>query len=121
MLRIASVLLLLACAGCDGCENYGPETIPKDPGTVVARVTDQSGAPISGVWVYVHDIPNSVGGTFSRGRATDASGVAAIIGIPAGRLRVEVKPPNGYAAPEILTVDVVKGQSSSVVFALAKA
>lgn len=120
MRRIASVLLLVACAGCDGCERYGPETIPKDPGTVVASVADQSGAPIRDVWVYVHDIPNSVGGTFSRGRATDAAGVAAIIGIPAGRRRVEVRAPNGYTAPEILTVDVVKGASSSVAFALAK-
>ena len=120
MLRVASALMLLACAGCDGCERYGPDTIPKDPGTVVAHVADQSGATMRNVWVYVHDIPNSVGSTFGRGRATNAAGVAEIIGIPAGRHRVEVKPPNGYAVLEIVTVDVVKGQSVKVAFVLAK-
>ena len=120
MLRVASVLLLLACAGCDGCERYGPDTIPKDPGTVVARVADDSGAPMGDVWVYVHDIPNSVGSTFSRGRATNAAGVAEIIGIPSGHHRVDVKPPNGYAVREIVTVDVVKGQSVNIAFVLAK-
>jgi hypothetical protein len=120
MLRIASVLMLLVCAGCDGCGNYGPDTIPKDPGTVVAQVADQSGAPMREVWVYVHDIPNSVGSTYSVGRATTSAGVAAIMGIPAGRHRVEVKPPNGYAVPDIVTVDVVKAQSVTVAFVLAK-
>jgi hypothetical protein len=72
------------------------------------------------VWVYVHDIPNSVGSTFSRGRATNAGGVAEILAVPAGRRRVEVKPPDGFAAPEIVTVDVVKGQSLNVPFVLAK-
>jgi len=118
MLRVVCVLMLLACAGCDGCGTYGPDTIPKDPGTVVVRITDQSGAPIGSVWVYVHDIPNSVGSTFSRGRATNAAGVAEITSIPAGRRRVEVKPPNGYAVQEIVTVDVVKGESITVPFVL---
>jgi hypothetical protein len=120
MLRVASVLMLLACAGCDGCGRYGPDTIPTDPGTVVARVADQSGAPMRDVWVYVHDIPNSVGSTYSRGRATNAAGVAEIVGIPAGRRRVEVKTPSGFAVLEIVTVDVVKGQSIDVQFVLAK-
>ena len=101
-------------------KRYGPDTVPRDPGTVVARVADQSGGPMGDVWVYVHDIPNSVGSTFSRGRATNAAGVAEIIGIPSGRRRVEIKPPNGYAALEIVTIDVVKGQSVDVAFVLAR-
>jgi hypothetical protein len=123
-MRILSALTVVAavvvCAGCDGCERYSPDTVPKDPGTVVAMVMDQSGAGLRDVWVYVHDIPNSVGSTFSRGRATDAAGVAEIIGIPAGRRRVEVKAPEGYAALEIVSVDIVKGQSVSVPFRLTK-
>lgn len=115
---LTAVVALVACAGCDGCGNYGPETIPKDPGTVVVTVVDQSGAGMRDVWVYVHDIPNSVGSTFSRGRATNAAGIAEIIGVPAGRRRVEVKPPLGYRALEIAAVDVVKGQTVSVAFRL---
>ena len=113
-------MALLVCAGCDGCGNYGPETIPKDPGTVLAVVVDQSGAALRDVWVYVHDIPNSVGGTFSRGRATNAAGAAELVGIPAGARRVEVKPPFGYAAVEIVTVDVIKSRSVTVPFRLTK-
>jgi hypothetical protein len=117
---VMGVVALVVCAGCDGCGRYGPDTVPKDPGTVVAIVVDQSGAGLRDVWVYVHDIPNSVGSTFSRGRATDAAGAAEIIAIPAGRRRVEVKAPAGYAAPDIVAVDVVKGQSVSVAFRLTK-
>ena len=117
---VMAVVALVVCAGCDGCGRYGPETIPMDPGTVVAAVLDQSGAGLPDVWVYVHDIPNSVGSTFSRGRATNAAGIAMLIGIPAGPRRVEVKPPAGYAAVEIVTVDVIKGQSVSVPFRLTK-
>jgi hypothetical protein len=115
---LTAAAALVVCAGCDGCGNYGPETIPKDPGTVVVTVVDQSGAGMRDVWVYVHDIPNSVGSTFSRGRATNAAGLAEILAIPAGRRRVEVKPPLGYTAPEIAAVDVVKGQAVSVAFRL---
>src|SRR5687767_7235567 len=117
---LTAVVALVVCAGCDGCGNYGPDTIPKDPGTVVAIVVDQSGAGLRDVWVYVHDIPNSIGSTFSRGRATNAAGAAELVGIPAGPRRVEVKPPVGYAAVEIVTVDVIKGQSVSVPFRLTK-
>ena len=117
---LTAVVALVVCAGCDGCANYGPGSIPKDPGTVVGIVVDQSGVALRDVWVYVHDIPNSTGGTFSRGRATDAAGAAEFIGIPAGPRRVEVKPPGGYAAVEIATVDVIKGQSVSVPFRLTK-
>ena len=123
MRNIAAVMAavaLVVCAGCDGCGNYGPGSIPKDPGTVVATVVDESGAALRDVWVYVHDIPNSVGSTFSRGRATDAAGNATLIGIPAGPRRVEVKPPGGYTAVEIVSVDVIKGQSVSVPFRLTK-
>src|SRR5262245_37375333 len=51
-------ILALAMIGSIACDMAGPETVPQDPGTVIGRVTDQSGAPLSNVWVYVHDIPN---------------------------------------------------------------
>jgi len=117
---LTAVAALVVCAGCDGCEHYAPDTVPKDPGTVVGIVMDQSGAGLRDVWVYVHDIPNSAGSTFSRGRATDAAGLAEIIAVPAGRRRVEVKAPGGYTAVEMVTVDVVKGQAVSVPFRLTK-
>ena len=118
LVALTAVVALVVCAGCDGCGNYGPETIPKDPGTVAVTVVDQSGAGMRDVWVYVHDIPNSVGSTFSRGRATNAAGIAEILAIPAGQRRVEVKPPLGYAALEMVAVDVIKGQTVSVAFRL---
>ena len=117
---LTAVVALVVCVGCDGCGNFGPGTIPKDPGTVVAVVVDQSGAALRDVMVYVHDIPNSIGSTYSVGRATNAAGAAELHGVPAGLRRVEVKPPAGYAPVEIVPVDVIKGQSVSVPFRLTK-
>ena len=99
-------ILALALMACVACDLAGPETVPVDPGTVVAQVSDRSGAPLRDVWVYVHDIPNSLGSTFSVGVPTDARGTARIDAIPAGRRRVEVKPPAGYAAPGAASFDV---------------
>ena len=83
-------------------------------------MTDESGAAMPDVWVYVHDIPNHVGSTFSVGVPTNGSGVAKINAIPAGQRRVDVKPPAVYATPEAVAVDVVKSSSVTVRFRLTK-
>jgi hypothetical protein len=119
-MTVVTVIVALALIVCVACELAGPETVPKNPGTVIARVADDSGAPLARVWVYVHDIPNAVGSTFSVGVPTNASGTSRIEAIPAGRRRVEVKPPPGYAAPEAVAVDVVKGVAVTVAFALTR-
>jgi hypothetical protein len=121
-LVLAAVTVALgASAGCDGRGNAGPDTIPVDPGTVVVLVIDDARTPMGKVWVYVHDIPNHVGTTYSRGRATNASGVADIIGVPAGPRRVEVRPPAGYGVAEpIVPVTVVKDAHVQVTFVLAQ-
>ena len=121
-MRMATVawILALALMVCVACDLAGPETVPKDPGTVVARVTDESGAPLAGVWVYVHDIPNSVRTTFTIGVATNASGTATIDVIPAGHRRVEVKPPQGYLVPDMVPVDVAGRQTVTVTFTLKR-
>jgi hypothetical protein len=111
-------IALVVCVACDLTEPYPP---PKDPGTVTASVTDASGTPVRGVWVYVHDVPNHVGTTYSVGAPTDASGKISIQGITAGTRRVEVKPPAGYGTAEpIKTVEVVKGKSVDVAFVLTR-
>ena len=119
---IVTWILALALMACVACDLAGPETVPVDPGTVVAHVSDRSGAPLRDVWVYVHGIPNGAGTTFSVGVPTNASGTARIDAIPAGRRRVEVKPPPGYAAPDAASfeVDVVKGQIVAITLTLEK-
>ena len=44
----------------------------------------------------MHDIPNSVGTTYSIGQRTNRNGAAEISYIPAGPRRVEVKLPAGF-------------------------
>ena len=73
--------IAIACAGCAGPLN--PEagfSVPKDPGTVVGRVSDQDAAPVRDAKVQVHDIPSDVGSFYSVGQWTDASGVTTIHG-----------------------------------------
>ena len=119
MTLVAAILAiaLIISVACD-LELAGPDTVPKDPGTVMASVTDDTGAPLARVWVYVHDLPNAVGSTFSVGVPTNAYGTSRIEAIPAGRRRVEVKPPPGYAAPAVTTIDVVKSEAVTVAFVL---
>lgn len=105
---------------CVACDVAGPETIPKDPGTVVAHLTDQAGTAMKDVWVYVHDIPNSVGSTFSVGVPTNATGTARFDAIPAGERRVDVQAPPGYTAPPAISVTVVKGKSVNVAVVLTR-
>lgn len=121
-MAVVAWMLALALIGCVACDLAGPELAPppKDPGSVVAHVTDGSGAAMGDVWVYVHDIPNSVGSTFTIGVPTNTSGLARIDAIPAGRRRVEVKPPAGYTVPDMIPIDVVKGDSVTVSFVLSR-
>ena len=119
-MAVVAVIVALALIVCVACDLAGPETVPKDPGTVLATVTDDSGAPLARVWVYVHDIPNPVGSTYSVGVPTNAFGTSRIDVIPAGPRRVEVKPPPGYAAPKAVTVEVVKDVAVSVAFTLTR-
>ena len=119
-MTLVTMLVAMALIVCVACELAGPETVPKDPGTVIATVTDESGAPLARVWVYVHDIPNAVGSTYTVGVPTNAFGTSRIDVIPAGPRRIDVKPPPGYAAPKAVTVEVVKGVAVSVAFALTR-
>jgi hypothetical protein len=123
-IRLIVLAITLAAAGCSS--PLGPErgyAVPKDPGTVVARVTDQDGAPLRDVKVQVHDIPNAVGTVYSVGQWTNANGVTSIQSIPAGRRRVEVTPPAGFEGGQagvVKEVDVVKDASVTVAFDLVR-
>jgi hypothetical protein len=122
--RLIAAAIALAAAGCANPLN--PEAgsaVPKDPGTVIARVSDQDGAPLRNVKVQVHDIPNAVGTVYSVGQWTDANGVTSIRSIPAGHRRVEVTPPAGFEAGQagaVKEVDVVKDASITVTFILVR-
>ena len=111
---VVTWIVAIALMVCVGCDLAGPESLPIDPGTVVVRVSDEARAPLRDVWVYVVDVPNRVGSTYTVGSRTDAAGVATLPGIPAGERHVDVKPPAGFAAPERLTVGVVKGVTVSL-------
>ena len=123
-IRLIVLAITLTAAGCASPLN--PErgyAVPKDPGTVVARVSDQDGAPLRDVKVQVHDIPNAVGTVYSVGQWTDANGVTTIHSIPAGHRRVEVTPPAGFeGGPDGLVkeVDVVKDTSITALFSLVR-
>ena len=120
-MAVLTCVLMLALIVCVACDLAGPETVPKDPGDVFAVVTDQSGSPLRDAWVYVRDIPNSVGSTYSVGSPTNADGTIRIRAIPAGTRRVEVKPLAGYSGAELIkTVQVVKGASVTVAFVLTR-
>jgi hypothetical protein len=122
--RWVAFAVVLASAGCSSL--LGSEAglaAPKDPGTIVVSVRDSGGNPIANVEVQVHDIPNSVGSTFSIGRWTDGNGVAELTYIPAGKRRVEVKPSPGFRAAAdslIQAIDVVKSSSVGVAFVLER-
>src|SRR5262245_51084500 len=117
----AAILMALQATAC-----YNPEAglpVPKDPGTVVATVRDAEGSPVSGVTIHVHNIPNSVGSTYSVGQSTDRNGVTKIEAIPAGPRVVEVTLPAGFTAVSPAArqdVVVVKDQVVAVAFVLRR-
>ena len=122
--RLIVAALALVATGCANPLN--PESgyaVPKDPGSVVARVSDQDGAPLVGVKVQVHDLPNAVGTFYSVGQWTGPTGSTTIHSIPAGPRRVEVTLPPGYDAGAdglVKPVDVVKDASITVSFSLVR-
>jgi hypothetical protein len=118
---LAVVLVSVGCSSLLGSE--AGLSVPRDPGTIVVSVRDSGGNPIANVEVQVHDIPNSVGTTFSIGQWTDGNGVAELTYIPAGTRRVEVKPPPGFRAAAdslIQSIDVIKDRSVTVGFVLSR-
>ena len=106
-----------------GCVNLiGPsDDSRKDPGTLIVRVRDQSGAAVQNAWVYV-ELPNNVGSFFKEGTPTRADGTATFYYVPAGRRPVEIKVPAGYEPDGEVKhdVDVVKGQSVTTQFTLRR-
>jgi Carboxypeptidase regulatory-like domain len=120
-LALGVALLSLGCSSLLGSEAGLPA--PKDPGTVVASVRDTTGAPVADANVQVHDIPNTVGSTYSVGQRTNRNGSVTFTYIPAGHRRVEVTAPPGFRAAAtdlIKPVDVVKDESVAVSFVLAR-
>ncbi len=118
---LSVALLSAGCSSLLGSEAGLP--VPKDPGTIVVTVRDSAGSPIADVEVQVHDIPNSVGSTYSIGQRTNRGGVVEITYVPAGPRRVEVKPPPGFraAAGSLITpIDVIKDASVSVTVVLER-
>ena len=117
----AVALLSAGCSSLLGSEAGLP--VPKDPGTIVVTVRDSAGSPIADAEVQVHDIPNSVGSTYSISQRTNRGGVVEMTYIPAGPRRVEVKPPPGFrAAADVLiqSIDVIKDASVSVTVVLER-
>ena len=119
-MTIVAWILVLALMGTVACELTSPSGVPRELGSVISQVIDDSGAPLANVWVYVHDIPNNSGSSYTVGVPTNASGTATFDPIPAGRHRVDVKPPPGYPAPVTVTVNVVQEQSVTIGFVLTK-
>jgi hypothetical protein len=71
--RAVVVLLIFVPVGCMNLLGPDRGAVPKDPGTLVVRVRDQSGGPVSGASVSV-EMPNSVGGVFTESSQTDSRG-----------------------------------------------
>lgn len=118
-MAVLTWVVVFALIICVGCGMTAPEEIVAESGSVVAFVTDATRAPMAGVWVYVHDIPNRVGSTYSVGSPTNATGNVTLAAVGAGQRRVEVRPPSGYSGTDLTkTVDVVKGTPVSVSFTL---
>jgi hypothetical protein len=114
-------MLSAGCSSLLGSEAGLP--VPTDPGTIVVNVREAGGNPVEDVEAQVHDIPNSVGTTYSVGQRTNRNGIAVISDIPAGPRRVEVKLPAGFgpfADSLIKPIDVIKGASVSVTFVLQR-
>ena len=122
--RWITFVVVLSSVGCTsplGSEAGLP--VPKDPGTIVVSVRDSGGNPIANVEIQVHDIPNTVGSTFSISQRTDSRGIAELTYVPAGTRRVEVKPSAGFRAAAdslIQSIDVIKHGSVSVAFVLER-
>lgn len=108
-----------------GCQLLNPEAgmeVPRDPGTVSARVADQAGVPIAGVRVAVHTETNG-GSPYSVASYTKTDGTVLIRGIRSGLRRVEITLPAGFTAGTgglFKEVDVVKDRTVHVEFVLVR-
>jgi hypothetical protein len=122
MNRSILALLVLATVGCSNLLGPDGTYLPTNPGTLVVRVRDESGVPVPGARVSV-EMPNAVGSLFTESSQTDSEGTHSFYYVPAGIRRVEVAPPSGFAASAtslIQDVEVVKGQSTTVDFAVVR-
>ena len=115
------VIGTVACAGNPFTEAGLPA--PKDPGTVVVRVSDQADVAVANVEVTVNDIPNAVGSFYSKSGRTGAGGTVTIDSIDAGTRRVSMTVPTGFRAdPEgsERVVTVIKDRSVLVTFRITR-
>jgi hypothetical protein len=115
-------LLALVTASGSGCANpLNPEAglaAPRDPGTILVLVREESGGAVQSVQVFV-EIPNAVGVLFKIGQTTGADGRVEFKGVPAGRRRVELFPPVALTATNLIRdVDVVEGRTIKVEYVL---
>jgi hypothetical protein len=120
--RCVVTLLVLAAAGCANLLGPDGSYVPKDPGTLVVRVRDQSGSPVSGARVSV-EMPNAVGSVFMESSQTDSRGTHTFYYVPAGSRLVEVAPPSGFTIGEaqlVQHVNVVKGEATTADFVLVR-
>ena len=123
--HFVAVLLALSAATSMSCSNpLSPGSVPKDPGTVIVRVSDQLGAPVANVAVVISEIPNSVGSFYSVGQSTGADGVTNFgSSIPAGSRRVSITIPAGFVAGSdglVRQIEVVKSASVTVEFRITR-
>lgn len=117
-LRRARSLVAAALTLCAaGCENG--LAVPIDPGTVLARVRDQTGAPVANVPISVETVDRTSWQTIS----TRSDGTVTFLAVAAGTHRTWATLPSGYTAiADSLTkaVSVSKGQTTDVTFTLTK-
>ncbi|MGZ8471379.1 MAG: carboxypeptidase-like regulatory domain-containing protein [Gemmatirosa sp.] len=112
----AALVLLVAACGEAGLP------LPRDPGTVQVRVRDEQAAPVPGANVRIQ-MPNNSGGLFEVGSTTRADGTWTVSAVPAGRRRVTVTPPTGYAQgaePLVRVVEVIADRTVQVDFVLRR-
>ncbi|HTK78771.1 MAG TPA: carboxypeptidase-like regulatory domain-containing protein [Gemmataceae bacterium] len=105
LLWLPAMVGVIALASCNSAEG-GPDTLPKNPGTVVVVVRDTAGSPVPNVRIEITE-PSNIGGFFGVAAWTDTNGKRSFPGIPAGERPVAITLPAGYGAgPEGLTQTV---------------
>ena len=121
-----SIALALAIVVSTSACSVNPEAgscVPNNPGSVIARVQDQTGAPVASVRVEVGGIPNCVGSFYSVAQTTGRDGVTEIAAIDAGVRHVSITLPQGYdAGPEGVSrdIEVIRNRSVDVAFTILR-
>lgn len=123
--HFVAVLLPLSAVTSTSCSNpLNPGPVPKAPGTVTVRVSDQLGPPVANVAVVIREVPNSVGSFYSVGRSSGVDGVSNWgPTIPAGSRRVSITLPAGCVAGSdgiVRQIEVVKSASVTVTFRITR-